>query len=317
MTTTQTAQTMITDGTTFDFSTQSLYTKPKTNGSGGKNVGVLNSSSKKSLYISTPLMLTWGVNTWEPDTPGGRTSYDMALQFPKTDYATPETTSFLKAMQEMESKIKADAVENSKEWFNKAKMSAEVIDALFSPMLKYPKGDDGEPDTSRAPTLKVKMPFYDNNFNVELYDMDSAPLFPNTENPDLSPVDLIQKGQNVALVIQSGGIWFANGKFGTTWRLVQGVVQPRVSVLGNRTCYVPLSASARTTLVTEAEENKNKNVNDDETVSAVVEDSEDEGENLAATAHAEVKEVVDSVPKVVKKKVVRKRKPKAEESNDA
>ena len=60
-----------------------------------------------------------------------------------------------------------------------------------------------------------------------------------------------------------------------------------------------------------------KNVNDDETVSAVVEDSEDEGENLAAAAHTEVKEVVDSVPKVVKKKVVRKRKPKAEESNDA
>ena len=168
-------------------------------------------------------MLTWGVNTWEPDTPGGRTSYDMALQFPKSRLRyTRNNMPFLAAMQEMESKIKADAVENSKEWFNKAKMSAEVIDALFSPMLKYPKGDDGEPDTSRAPTLKVKIPYYDNNFNVELYDMDSVPLFPNTENPDLSPVDLIQKGQNVALVIQSGGIWFANGKFGTTWRACTG-----------------------------------------------------------------------------------------------
>lgn len=315
MTTTQTAQTMITDGTTFAPATQVLYTKPKTNASGGKNVGLLNETTKKSLYLSTPLMLTWGVNTWEPDTPGGRTSYDMALQFPKSDYATPETSAFLAAMQEMEAKLKADAVVNSKEWFNKAKMSAEVIDALFSPMLKYPKGDDGEPDTSRSPTLKVKMPYYDNNFNLELYDMNSAPLFPNTENPDLSPVDLIQKGQNVALVIQSGGIWFANGKFGTTWRLVQGVVQPRVSVLGNRTCYVPVSSSARTALEAEAVANGD-NVENSETVSAVVEDSEDEGETIAA----EVKEVVAAAPKVVKKKVVRKKKAKGGdtvETNDA
>ena len=312
---THTAQTMIQDGTTFDATTQVLYTKPKTNASGGKNVGLLNQSSKKSLYLSTPLMLTWGVNTWEPDQPGGRTSYDMALQFPKSDYATEETTAFLTAMQEMEAKLKADAVENSKEWFNKSKMSAEVIDALFSPMLKYPKGDDGEPDTSRAPTLKVKMPFYDNKFNVELYDMNSAPLFPNTENPDLSPVDLIQKGQNVALVIQSGGIWFANGKFGTTWRLVQAVVQPRVSVLGNRTCYVPLTASARSTLQEEADQHED-NVENGESVTAVVEDSDDETD-MAAAVQAEVKEVVDAAPKVVKKKVVRKRKPKASDGENA
>lgn len=311
MPTTQTAQTMIQDGTTFDSSSDILYTKPKTNASGGKNVGLLNAESKKSLYLSTPLMLTWGVNTWEPDTPGGRISYDMSLQFPKDDYATEDTRAFLTAMQEMESKIKADAVENSKEWFNKAKMSAEVIDALFSPMLKYPKGDDGEPDTSRSPTLKVKMPFYDNKFNIELYDMNYAPLFPNTEGPDISPVDLIQKGQNVALVIQSGGIWFANGKFGTTWRLVQAVVQPRVSVLGNRTCYVPLTASARNTLKDEAVKNEDNVEN--ESVTAVIEDSDDETD-MTAGVQAEVKEVVNAAPKVVKKKVVRKKKVKDDEN---
>lgn len=300
------AQTMITEGSTFDCESQMLYSKPKVNKSGGKSVGVLNSDSKKSLYLSTPLMLTWGVNTWEPDVPGGRTSYDMSLQFPKEEYATPETTAFLEALQAMEAKLKEDAVANSKEWFNKSKMSAEVVDALFSPMLKYPKGEDGEPDTDRAPTLKVKIPFYDNNFNVELYDMNSSPLFPSMTNPDLTPVDLIQKGQNVALVIQSGGIWFANGKFGTTWRLVQGVVQPRVSVLGNRTCYVPLSASARSTLESERDA-----VDDDvesETTSAVVADSDDD---MAQAAHEEVKEVVAAAPKVVKKKVVRRTKKKA------
>ena len=41
--------------------------------------------------------------------------------------------------KELEAQIKADAIANSKDWFNKSKMSAEVVDALWSPMLKYPK----------------------------------------------------------------------------------------------------------------------------------------------------------------------------------
>lgn len=302
------AQTMITAGSTFDAESDMLYSKPKVNKSGGKSVGVINSTTKKSLHLSTPLMLTWGVNTWEPDTPGGRISYDMSLQFPKEEYASPETTAFLEALQGLEAKLKADAVANSKEWFNKSKMSAEVVEALFSPMLKYPKGEDGEPDMDRAPALKVKIPFYDNNFNVELYDMNYAALFPSMTNTDITPVDLIQKGQNVALVIQSGGIWFANGKFGSTWRLVQGVVQPRVSVLGNRTCYVPISASARTAL--EAERGTE---DESETTTAVVADSDDD---MAQAAHEEVKEVVGAVSKVVKKKVVRRKKKADDESEN-
>ena len=42
-------------------------------------------------------------------------------------------------MRELESQFKADSIKNSKEWMNKAKLSPEVVDALWSPMLKYPK----------------------------------------------------------------------------------------------------------------------------------------------------------------------------------
>ena len=35
------------------------YTNPKVNSNSGKNVGVLNTATKKGLYLSTPLMLTW------------------------------------------------------------------------------------------------------------------------------------------------------------------------------------------------------------------------------------------------------------------
>ena len=83
-------------------------------------------------------MLSWGINKYTDDKTG-KVTYDMSLQFPKSEYNTEELSSFLKAMQNFEEKIKNTAMENSKEWMNKAKMSQEVVDALWSAMLKYPK----------------------------------------------------------------------------------------------------------------------------------------------------------------------------------
>ena len=41
-------------------------------------------------------------------------------------------------------------------------MSSEVIDALWTPMLKYPKDQEtGEFDYSRPPTLRLKLPIWE------------------------------------------------------------------------------------------------------------------------------------------------------------
>ena len=78
----------------FDVAKDILYTKPKVNPQGGKSIGILNSNSKKGLYISTPLMLTWGIN--ENDFEGkGNVKYDMALQFDPDK--SPSQAAFLKA----------------------------------------------------------------------------------------------------------------------------------------------------------------------------------------------------------------------------
>ena len=69
---------MIVEGSKFDAKADVVFTKPKVNSSGSKNVGILNSKTKKSLYLSTPLMLTWGIN--ENDFDGsGRKTYDLSL----------------------------------------------------------------------------------------------------------------------------------------------------------------------------------------------------------------------------------------------
>ena len=286
-----------------------IYTKPKVNANNGKAIGILNKHTMKSFYMSTPLMLTWGVNRYE-DEKTGRVSYDMALQFPNDEYNNEDCVKFLKNMQAMEEKIKADAITNSKEWFNKAKLTADAVDALWTPLLKYPKdkNDTSEYDYSRAPSLKVKVPFYDGEFKgIELYSESKDLLFPHgDENNSASVPDFITKASNVATIIQSGGVWVANGKFGVTWKLFQAVVKPKTSLAGK--CHISLSSSERERLANQKSE-------DDDVVAEVtkVEDTDDEEDPpLVATSEVkeEVKEEVKAakVEDVPKKKVVRKKK---------
>ena len=164
----------------------------------------------------------------------------MSLQFPDEDRYDEATRKFFNNIRDFEQKIKEDAIANSKEWFGKPKMSAETTDALFTPMLKYPKDKVSlEIDYGRAPTFKIKLPCWEGVWkNIDLYDMDRRLMFPVPTNPSLAPGDFIQKGSQIAVGIQCGGIWFAGGKFGVTWNLIQGIVKPKLSYRG--TCGIDL-----------------------------------------------------------------------------
>ena len=227
----------IISGANFHPDSDIKYAKVKVNNAGGKNVSILNASTNSTLNLQTPLMLTWGVNENTDKKTGEVQSYTMALQFPSIDYRTPGVSKFFDAMQQFETKIKRDAITNSKEWFGKA-MSAEVIGAIFNPVLSYSKNrQTGEPDLSKNPTLRVKLPFYDGEWKgVEIYDSNNTALFPNSEGK--TPKDLITKGSDAALLITCGGLWFAGGSFGVTWRLTQAVLKPKPTLSGK--CHIVL-----------------------------------------------------------------------------
>ena len=170
----------------------------------------------------------------------------------------------------------SNALLYSKDWFGKVHKSADIIDELFSPMLKYPniKGTR-EPDYSKKPSLKVKLPLWDGVWNCEIYDEDDNRLFPNPSNSSVSPLDFLKKGSNVALLIQFGGIWFVNGKFSISWKLVQAVVQkPRGQLTGQ--CFIKLKKGDKEKLKTAEPEPEEE---EPEQVSCVVEDSDDEDED--------------------------------------
>jgi len=219
--------------------TSTKYAKPKVNTSGGKSIGILNAASGTVLQISSPMMLTWGVNEFT-DEKTGKVTYDMSLQFPNEEFYDENTRRFFDNLQRFESKVKDDAITNSKEWLGKPKMSMETIDALFTPMLRYPKDKNTlETDYSRAPTFKIKLPRWEGVWkNIDLYDLDRRLVFPDAHNTGLSPGDFILKGSQVAVGVQCGGIWFAGGKFGVTWNLVQAIIKPKLSFRG--TCGIEL-----------------------------------------------------------------------------
>ena len=204
------------------------YSKSKVNSSGGKSVGVVNAHTGQSLYLGTPLLMTWGIQEFV-DEKTKKVSYDMALQFPSEEYQSADSKAFLEAMVAFEKKLKADALVNSKEWFAKPKMTPDAVDALFTPVLKYPVDKATcEKDMSKAPTMKIKVPFWNKDWEgMRVYDADKVCLYPSS-NPSVFQTELITKMAHVVTRIQCVGVWFANGKFGLTWRLVQGIVQPRL-----------------------------------------------------------------------------------------
>lgn len=287
MTTASKQNAAIVSGIDFDPTKDVTFAKAKVNDKGGKSIGVLNAATKKGLYISSPLMLTWGLNENDPfDGKSGPKTYDFTLQFPNAEYNSETVDKFLKNFKALEDYIKDQAIANSRDWLGKPKVTPEVVDALWSPMIKYPKDQQtGEFDHNRPPTLRVKVPFWDGVFNVEIYDVEQNLLFPKEDGPNLN--ELITKGTNMATVIQCGGVWVASGKFGVTWRLFQAVVKPRESLKGK--CHIMLGAEEKAKLM--AESNTSDETSKEKVVDVVDSDEEEDEE--------EEEDVTDPVPEPV------------------
>jgi hypothetical protein len=250
-----------------------LYTKPKVNASGGKSVGIINSNTRRSLMVSTPLMMNWGVNIYEKE---GGNSYSISLQFPREEFSNPQINKFLSMLKDMEEQLKADALKHSRDWFGK-QMTKDGIDLIWNPILKYKKDkDNGLPDLTSEPTLKVKLPVWDNEYKFELFDVNNELLIPNSQ--ELGPDAFINKGSNIACILQCGGIWFANNNFGVSWKLYQGVVKPSETLKKGK-CHIMLSGSDKEQIKTDA---LNSSDNDNNAKSSVSHDvtveSDDEGE---------------------------------------
>lgn len=302
------AEALIMNGTEMDVSALKIVAPRANKGGRGKTARIM-APTGNSLNFSAPLMLTWGVNDYENE--DGTHKYSIPLQFPQEQYANENQRKFLDVMKEFENRILDEAVAKSKDWFNKAKMTRDVAEALWTPILKYPKDKaTGEPDMTRSPTMKLNIRYWDDKFGTELYDVKGKYLF----NPALqdredypTPIDVIHKGSHVACVVQCNGIWFAGGKFGVKFTLQQAIVRQPVKIQGS--CFVPLNSVDKAMI---DDENRREEEKDDVEEADVDEaepepEPEEEVAEIVEDEQEEEPEPVKTKKKIGKKKIVKKK----------
>jgi hypothetical protein len=221
------------------------YSPMRVSPQGGKNIKLISSVNRRWIMMTTPLMDTYGASDYiDPNTGIGNGKYSMSLLFKGTN---EDTQKFLENMTALEDKIKKDALKHSKEWFGKLYTSSEVLEALWSPMLKYSKDPStGEASKTKPPYLNVKLQKYSEKWNCEVYDERGNIQYPLEDITASSPLDLIPPSteKRVRCVLQCGGIWITNGKFTVTWELKQVAVQAQAPpLMGQKKCYVPIVVS--------------------------------------------------------------------------
>ena len=280
--------------------TEVRYMQPKVNNNGGKSINVISTQTGRSLHISTPLMMTWGIADYVNDMGESDGKFSMSLNFPNNDYKTPGTDEFLKKLTDFENQIIDDAVKHSDAWFGED-LERGVVKHNFFPFVKYQKDKlTKKVDMSKPPSIRARVPNYNNKWTVQIYDTQQNLIFPS-ENENLTPMDFVPKLSNVACVLQCGGLWFGGKGWGLTWKVNQVVVKPREVVSVYDKCHISLTTDELAIIDKEPvdEESDSGAVAVKDTVVA---DSDEEDEPAPAPTP--------------KKKVVKKAAPAAEEPTD-
>jgi hypothetical protein len=303
-----------------DWNTSSVkYMPPKVNERGGKSINMISTQTNRSLHVTTPMMMTWGITDFIDDKGESDGKYSMSLNFPNDDYRKPTTDNFLKKLKDFENQILDDAVKNSELWWGES-MSREVCKHTFFPFLKYSKNKDTKKiDPTKPPSIRAKVPNYGGKWGVEIYDTRDNLIFPSEKEQHLSPVDFVPKLSQVACVLQCGGIWIGGKGWGLTWKLIQCVVKPRevVSVYGR--CHIKLSDDDRGAIETQTiRDDAEASEEEDDAVTETVfsakstvqsataaDDSDDEQQSAPAPAAPADDDEVEVAP-VIKKKIVKK-----------
>lgn len=231
------------------------YMQPRINDRGLKSITVISTQSNRSLYLSLPLMMCWGISDFTDEKTGESDGkYNISLQFPRD--STPESEKAIQKLKEFENQLIEDAVKNSEAWFGR-KQTREITEFSYFPFLKYSKNKDTKMiDHTRPPTLRPKVPCFNGVWKVEIYDPKGEMLFPCENQPGSSPIDFVPKQSQVISVIQCGGVWVGGKGWGLTWKLVQCVVKPQVMVTPFGRLHIKLSDSDIETMSAPVEQSK-------------------------------------------------------------
>lgn len=197
----------------FDISKLS-FGQPKQQATGAKTIFI--SYAGNQFHMQTPEMKApFGISVWPSDN-GGPDKYNMDVSFDGLD-SREALQVFFDAIKAVDKRMVSDAMDNSQQWFKKKYPSIDVVEALYSPSIRYSKDrETGEVNTRYAPTFKMSLPLKDGKFNFPAY---------GDRRSELDLFDIVQsgasKGARCRAIVQLSAIWIVGNKFGLMWKVRQ------------------------------------------------------------------------------------------------
>jgi len=190
------------------------YSDIKPMGTTGARQLYINYDGNLGMMIRTPKMrLPFGVSKFEGD---NSIKYSLDMSFDNME-VNQQNKEFFDLIKQIDEKIIADAQQkaNSLAWLRKKQVSEDVVKTLYTPSIKRSKDKEtGEFTDKYPPTFKAKLPFWDNAFQLEVYNYDRTKIENNF-------TDMVNKGQYVSALIKPKQLWFSGGKFGLSWSVSQ------------------------------------------------------------------------------------------------
>ena len=169
----------------------------------------------KPFNVQTPEMSApFGLSRFAVNDAGASNDkYSIEVSF-KNMATKASEEAFFKVLRALDARVVAAALDNSAAWLKKKYNSLEVVEALYTPCVKFPKDKvTGEVTDKFPPTFRFNLPFKGNTFACDVYN------HPEGEKIDLGTTDI--KGGAAQAILRCSGIWIAGGKFGVSWQVNQ------------------------------------------------------------------------------------------------
>lgn len=213
----------ITLGKNFDASKMKFGDVKAVGKQGAKIVYV--SYNDKPLILQTPEMTSpFGISKFNADQKGAADKFSLGLSFKNREYNT-SMQKFFDSMVGFDNAMLDAAIDNSMAWFKSNYKSREVVEALYTPTVKFAKDKQTMEITDKyPPTIRLSLPVKDGKISVDCFDDNRQPM-ELSENVDL-------KGSKITAIIQCSGVWLVGGnKFVPTWKVLQLKVRQNSSAI--------------------------------------------------------------------------------------
>lgn len=179
---------------------------------GGARVVPISYAGKQFIFQTARMVCNYGLSKWGE---GASAKYSVDGSF-KGKENNKSLENFFEFLMKLDKFMVEKGVENSVEWLKKKHNNNEVVQALYTHTVKFPKDKEtGEITDKYPPSFKMNVPFKDGKCTCSVYDSKQQ-VMELLENATSA-----LKGATISAIIKCTGVWLAGGNYGLTFRIEQ------------------------------------------------------------------------------------------------